>query len=207
MTAASDAKEIENFYVAKKNVVDNILFEPMPRYSVNVSLKFYTETKTLAMVKLTAAEVAEECYKICVENKQTLPGAEVLEKCMVAAKRYKCDHSAQGFKELTTNTELLDDPVDHPASHRYWQRNTLRWTATSPASSHLLFLELRQVLVSRNLAVHLGMSVLLVASDIRRGTVQTHLLNHSIGALPGFVGQPNHLDPLQDKGQVTYQPN
>ena len=157
VTAASDTKEIENFCVAKKNVVDNILFEPMPRYSVNVSLKFYTETKTLAMVKLTAAEVAEECYKICVENKQTLPGAEVLEKCMVAAKRYKCDHSAQGFKELTTNTELLDDPVDHPASHRYWQRNTLRWTATSPASSpassHLLFLELRQVLVSWNLFI------------------------------------------------------
>ena len=36
VTAASDAKEIEIFYVAKKNVVDNILFEPMPCYSVNV---------------------------------------------------------------------------------------------------------------------------------------------------------------------------
>ena len=31
--------------IAKKNVVDNNLFEPMPRYSVNVSLKFYAEAK------------------------------------------------------------------------------------------------------------------------------------------------------------------
>ena len=110
MTAASDAKEFENFCVTKRNVVDNILFELMPRYSVNVSLKFYAEAKTLAMVKLATAEVAEECYKICDENK-TLPGAEVLEKCRVAAKRYKCDHGVQDFvaaKELTTNTELAD---------------------------------------------------------------------------------------------------